>query len=396
MENEKLIVVPNGLNNDFYADLINQAESEVEYLDEVENALQEESMMESMIEDMQEQAMMESMMEDMQEQAMMESMMEDMQEQAMIESMMEDMQEQAMIESMMQAAMEDAMMDQQLSGYYGGSSPDKKTDVWVAVYDDFSTKSSEDINTLSKKELLCFIHKKFDRTSKSGKTAYFSYKVVNEELENTQLQIGNFICKLAESEHWVSWNYDDENIEEQHYLTYSHRNNSDYKFGRTFIYPIDYTFASIVPLHKYNPFRFSFKKLNFISKNDASSCGDKLSRLKLFDIKERFLELSIYDFENNIIPLLKEINSSVSFMDFVLKQHLSHSVKYLYEIKKDIQRLDNEFIIISFNNIKENIDKMLEKNSTFLPHSIKNNPNSEVNLLIKEYNTLVSEITKLV
>ncbi len=369
MENEKIIIIPNGLNDKFYADLIEQAEFEADYYAD-------------MAEDMIEQAEFEA--------DYYANMAEDMIEQAEFEAdyyadMAEDMIEQAEFEADYYADI--------ASDYYGGSVPDKKVDSWIAVYSDFSTKSSENINTLSKNNLLCFIHKKLNRTSKTGKTAYFSYHIVDENLQITQLKVGNYLCKFAEDEHWVAWDYENKYIKEQHYLTFSHQKNSNYKFERTFVYPIDYTFASIVTLHKYNPFNFSFKKLNFLNKNSVTSCGDKLARLTIFDAKGRFLELSIYDFENNIVPLLVEISNSVSFIDFVLKEHLKCSVKYLNRMKKDLQQNPDEFMKVSFLNIKENINKMLKQNSKFLPNSVKNNSNSETVLLMKEFEKLSNEIS---
>jgi hypothetical protein len=377
MENEKIIVVPNGLNDEFYVELIAQAESEADrYAD----------MADAMIEQAESEADRYADMAD----AMIEQAETEADRYA---DMADAMIEQAESEADCYADMADAMIEQAETeaDYYGGSVPDKRVDCWTAVYSDFSTKSSENINTLNKNNLLCFIHKKFNRTSKTGKTAYFSYHIVDENLQSTELQVGNYICKFAESEHWVAWDYESKYIKEQHYLTFSHQNNHNYKFKRTFFYPMDYTFASIITLHKYNPFNFLFKKLNFLSKNLGSSCGDKLARLVIFDTKDRFLELSIHDFENNIVPLLKELSNSVSFIDFVLKEHLKFSVR----MKMDFRQNANEFMKVSFVNMKDNINKMLEQNSKFLPNSVKNNPNSEVTLLMQQYKTLIGEISNI-
>jgi hypothetical protein len=324
---------------------------------------------------------------------MIDSMIDQAMEDAMIDAMVDQAMEDAMVDAMVDQAMEDAMIEN-VNGFYSGSMPDKTNDNWTAVYSDFTTKSSEDINSLSRDNFLCFIHKKFQRTSKTGKTSYFSYHIVDENLKNTQLKIGDYICKFAEGEHWVSWEYENTIIKEHHYLTSSHLNNQDYRFQRTFFYPLDYTFASIVPLHKYNPFGFSFKKLNFLNKNSQSACGDKISRLKILNTKNTFLEISIYDFEKNIISLLKELNNSGSFIDFVLTLHLNYSVKYLDKINKDLQQKPDKFIKVSFTNIVDNISKLLEQNAKFLPHAIKTNPKSEINSLIKQYENLVIEITK--
>lgn len=101
--------------------------------------------------------------------------------------------------------------------------------------------------------------------------------------------------------------------------------NNSYKKRRALYKDI----LSLIPLSDYNPKHFSFRKLNFMSKGDTTSSGDKLSRLRIKDSKDRYLELSIFDFEKNIIGLLKELNKSASFIDFIIKSQLNHAVDYL-------------------------------------------------------------------
>ena len=129
-----------------------------------------------------------------------------------------------------------------------------------------------------------------------------------------------------------------------------------------------------------------------MNKNNISSCGDKLSRVKIFVTKDIFLELSVFDFENNIIPLLKELDNSVSFNDFVIKIHLGQSVKYLEIIKKELSNRKNNYALISANNIIENMKKSLEKLYKFLPQSVKNSPDSDYTVLISSFDALVNNI----
>ena len=206
--------------------------------------------------------------------------------------------------------------------------------------------------------------------------------------------MGDYFCEMAEAEHWVSWEYNEENIEEKHYITFDHLQNVTYKFTRTFIYPIDYSFASLVPYNEYNPKKFSFSKLNILKKDSISSCGDKFSRIKIENTKGKFLELSIYDFENNIIKLLSELNNSASFIDFLLCSHLRCAVDYLEVIKTDIRKERNSYVKITYKRICEYIGNMINQNSHFLPYQVKNNQDSDVIILIKQFDKLKDEISK--
>jgi hypothetical protein len=404
MENEKVILVPNGLNTEFLAALIAQSENDQVIADQyIDNLLADqtetEMMIGQMIEDQNEDLGTEQMFDDQSEEWMIEQMIEDQMEESMIDQMIEEQMEQMMIDQMIENQMEDQMLDQMIeaqeSYFSGGSVPDKRTDKWIAINKDFTSKSSEEVLGLLNDNLLCLIHSKFERTSKSGKTAYFSYLIKNKDLNDSLLPMGDFLCLGAESEHWVNWEYDNETIKEQHFLTAYHTNNNLFQFNRTFIYPIEYTFASLIPLHNYNPFHFSFRKLNFLKKNSVSTCGDKLSRLRIYDTKKRYIELSIYDFENNILKILLELNNSVSFIDFLIKINLSHAVKYLTKIKEDLTVKSNPSAKLTFRWITEYIQTILAQNLKYLPHSVKNNLKSEVNVFTEKYNSLVNEIEQL-
>lgn len=391
MEKEKKILVSNGLNNEFYSDLKEQMMDDSMEDTMIELATEdsvEEAMIEQMMETSMEEAMIEQMMQASMEEAMIEQMMQASMEEAMMEAALED----AMIQSMMEAAMEDAMIENQ---YGSASAPDKKEDLWIAVYKDYSVKSSEDKNKLPIENLLCFIYKKFEKTSKSGKTAYFSYQILDVNNQPSQLKIGNYYCEMAETEHWTSWDYAGSSIEENHFLASEHRNNNMFKFTRTFIYPIDYTFASLIPLSDYNPKHFSFRKLNFMSKGDTTSSGDKLSRLRIKDSKDRYLELSIFDFEKNIIGLLKELNKSASFIDFIIKSQLNHAVDYLNTIHSDLKNGKQEYALIAYKNICDAVEKILDQNLTFLPQQVKNKMINDANSLLNQYNGLKEKIAEL-
>ncbi|MFH1121905.1 MAG: hypothetical protein V1775_18955 [Bacteroidota bacterium] len=432
MENEKIVSIEGGLNDSFYASLVEQAhedaivENMIEQvqndalIDSIVEQCQEDAMIDSMIEQAQEEAMIDAMIEQSVESAMIESMIEQAQEEAMIDAMIEQSVESAMIDSMIEQAQEEAMIDAMIEqsvesamidsmieqaqeeamidalidGINYGQKPDKQVDSWIAIYNDFSCVPSSDIHELETNNLLCFVHKKFERTSRSGKTAYFSYKIKDKDAHPSHLRMGNYTCKNAEQEHWVSWEYKRDEILENHWFTSLHLNSKDYNFYKTFIYPINYSFASEMPLDKYNPFNFSFKKLNFLKKGESVVCGDKISRVKIYNTKGAFLELSIYDFEDNIISLLKELNNSVGFVDFVITIHLKQTVNYLESISNELSKSGNEFIIRGTYNIINSMKSMLEKLSKFIPQSVKNNPRSDYSILISRFSLLESSFKK--
>lgn len=389
MENEKIVSIEGGLNDGFYASLVELAHEDEMMISMIEQ-VQDDVTNDNMIDQAQEDAMIDAMIEQSIESAMIDSIIEQAQEEAMIDAMIEQSIEGAMIDSIIEQAQENAMIDAMIDGINYGQKPDKQVDSWIAIYNDFSCVSCLDILDLDTNNLLCFIHKKFERTSKSGKTAYFSYKIIDKDAHPSHLKIGNYSCKNAEQEHWVSWEYKRGEILENHWFTTMHLNSKDYAFYKTFIYPINYSFAREIPLDKYNPFNFSFKKLNFLTKGDTTACGDKLSRVRIYNTNGAFLELTIFDFEDNIIPLLKELNNSAGFVDFVINIHLKQTVNYLESILDELPKLSNEFIIRGAHNIINSMKNMLEKLSNFIPQSLKNNPSSEYSLLISRFNSLES------
>jgi len=431
MEKEKIVVVLNGLNEKFYAELIAQAEAimDSESEDAMINASLEQLeadqglddyVLEASVKTFQDQfgryeeidmdsdeamedAYISQMeqgedLEDYADQMEPDEDMEDYSDQMEPDEDMADYSDEMEPDEDMMADYFDQMEAEEMmenGGYYGGSKPDKQIDTWIAIYNDFTTKSSEIVKNLNTNNLLCFIHKKYDRHSKTGKTAYFSYHIKDKNLNDTRLKVGDYTCGGAEAEHWVAWKYENQNIKEEHYLTIRHEHSRIYDYERTFIFPLGYSFASLVSLSNYNPLNFSFRKLNFLSKDSISSCGDKLARVRIYNKTGKWLELSIYDFENNILEILKEISNSVSFIDFLVKIHLKQSIKYLEQIKTDLTQKADPFAKITFKAINDNIKKMLFENSRFLPYSVKNNVKSEVNILSNQFALLVNDIHNL-
>ena len=375
------------MDDDFFECLIEQVETEEIILDQVQE--------EAYIEQAQEDAMIDAAIEQAEEDAMIDAYLEQAEEDAMIDAYLEQAAEDAMMDAAIEQAEEDAMIEEMASNSFRGSIPDRQVDSWIAIYNNLSCKSAEDINRLEVNNLLCFIHKKFERISQSGKTAYFSYRIIGQDKNATSLKIGNYFCNGSEQEHWVSWEYDNDEIKEKHFFTLDHINSHIYRSERTFIYPIEYSFASQVPLNNFNPFKFSFRKLNFMTKSGITACGDKLSRVKIFYGENKFLELSIFDFENNIIPLLNKLNDSASIVDFVIKIHLEQSVKYLEIIEEESINLLSNSQIRGAKNIIENVENLLEKLSRYLPLSIKSNSESDYCILLAKFNLLVKHIQKI-
>ena len=269
--------------------------------------------------------------------------------------------------------------------FYGGSSSDEQVDYWIAIYNDYSTVTSKDRGSLSTNNLLFYIHKVFSRASKTGKTAYFDFHMLDPNFAPTQLRIGDYYCDKVESEHWVSWEYSGVSILENHFLTNSQKNNKDFSFPRSMIYPIDYTFASILPLSNCNPKRFNFKKLNFLKNGDSAKCGDKLSRLIIKNAKDHSLEISIFEFEKNIISLLKELNESYSINDFVIKKQVKYAIEFLEVLDYNPNNDNNTFKRLAYNNIIESIEVLTSNLYKFIPRPVKENVNSEVNKLINKF-----------
>jgi hypothetical protein len=70
-------------------------------------------------------------------------------------------------------------------------------------------------------------------------------------------------------------------------------------------------------------------------------------------------------------------------------------VKYLTKIKEDLTVKSNPSAKLTFRWITEYIQTILAQNLKYLPHSVKNNLKSEVNVFTEKYNSLVNEIEQL-
>ena len=311
-------------------------------------------------------------------------------EDTMIKKMINRALRDAMIESMSDQDHEFSMNESKVGQTVERLSqrPDLQTDSWIAVYDDFSCESSKEKQCLKMENLRCYIHKKFERASNSGKTAYFSYQIIGKNSKPSQLEIGNYSSEGAEEEYWTTWEYAYREIAKKHWFTSFHRKNNEYDSRRSFIYPIGYSFADVIPLGNYNPFNFSFEKMNFLNKGVVLSCGDKLSRVKIINTNGNILVLSVFNFENNIIPLLKDLNNSNGFADFVINTHLKQSVDYLEAIEMELSHSDNKFASRGARNIIDKMNDLTGSLSRFIPQFVKNNPDSDYCKLIYKYDSL--------
>lgn len=369
-----------------------------EYEDAMNEQTNETSFEQPFDDDMLEQLYNEQAYEDFFEQAQEDAMIEQAYEDCMIEQAYEDSLEQAQEDAMIEQAAIDAMIDQQLEPDFYFSTPDKQTNQWVAIYKDLTIDISDDINTLDEENIYYYIHKVFIKTSKTGKTAYFKYFVLDRNKNATKLNLGNYLLESVSEEYWTKWKYSNNQVDVERYLSLEQRDETKYLDNNISVYPIDYSFASFLPLSDYNPKNFSFKKLNFLKEKDNYACGDKLNTIKILNSnsKGQNLVLTIFDFEKNITELFKELNTSYSFTDFILTQNLKQAVTYFETIVEDIEKKENESIIKTFNIISSKIESLLEAELQYLPYSIKNNQDSEFNILLNQFNNLQEQIQELI
>jgi hypothetical protein len=267
---------------------------------------------------------------------------------------------------------------------------EKASDDWFIINDDYSLERSDHHPNTNNKHYT--IHKKFDRTSESGKTPYFSYHILDDNAYETNLKIGNYSFSVSEPEHWVSWEYYSDSIEKTDYCkskeSYPNKNENYKKF----MFPIEYSFAEIIHLDKYNPFEFNFNRLNFLKQESATVCGDKFATIKIIDSNNQFLVLSIFNFENNIIDLLKKLNESTSFNEFLLKSHLTLAIKYLSNMQKSNFSKSNFPMFSSYLSIIEHIANVNDENYKFLNKAIKDNQESDINTLLVKFSNLKTEL----
>ena len=266
----------------------------------------------------------------------------------------------------------------------------KESDDWFIINEDFSIEQSD--NAPSNANLLFTIHKKLNRKSNSGKTPYFSYHILDSYSQKTNLKIGNYSCMDSATENWTSWEFNNNSIGRTDYLRAKKLNEIDYYDSKHLLFPIEYSFAELIQLDQYNPFNFNFNRLNFLKHDSKTTSGDKFARIKIIGSNNQFLVLSIFNFENNIIDLLKQLNDSTSFSEFHLKSHLTLAVKYLSHMTNDICINSNTNILNSYSSIVAHIKNVIDDNYKFLNKGIKENKESDINTLLARYDILKTEL----
>lgn len=266
---------------------------------------------------------------------------------------------------------------------------EKASDNWFIINEDYSLQQSYNQPSTNIQNT---IYKKFCRTSESGKTPYFSYHILDHNGHETNLKIGNYSFSASEPEHWVSWDFNSNVIQKETYLREYPSIKTDFSSSKDLMFPIEYSFAELIQLDEYNPFNFSFTRLNFLKQDSATISGDKFSRVKILGSKNQFIVLSIFNFENNIINLLKQLNDSKSFSEFHLKSHLSLAVKYLSHMHKSNFSKSNFPIFNSYLAIIKHIENQIDENYKFLNKDIKDTQESSVNILLVKYKNLKREL----
>jgi hypothetical protein len=274
------------------------------------------------------------------------------------------------------------------------STYEKASDDWFIINEDYSLEQSDNHPNTNNKQYT--IHKKFHHNSKSGKTPYFSYHILDDNENETNLKIGNYSFSVSEPEHWVSWQYFIDSIEKtSFYKSRETHPNEDDNYKKT-IFPIDYSFADIVQLDKYNPFEFNFTRLSFLKQESETVCGDKFATIKIIGSNNQFLVLSIFNLENNIVDLLKQLNDCTSFSEFLLKSHLTTAVKYLSHMQESNFSRSNFPMFSSYLSIIKHMGNIIDQNYKFLHKDIKHNQESDINILLSTYYDLKKELDSFI
>lgn len=322
-------------------------------------------------ESMQEDSMIDSMIDSMQENAMIDSMIDSVQENAMIDSMIDSMQEDAMIE--------DSMMDQM----HPGSSKDSTDDTYTLVDKKFNCSTVLRNNIKNYDDVTYVIHKEFKKSSNTGKTAYFSYNVLDKNEHKDSVLIGNVSCDGGTQEHWVSWRFTlEDTIEKSHYAKFDDDNSS------ALFYPLNYNYAGILLLNKHNPCSFHFQKLNFLTENEITSCGDKFSISKLKSNTGSYNKFFIKDFDKNIIPLMIQISKYSSINEFIIVGMLKLANEHVAKINEN--KTIDKYSSKNRNAIFDYTDTIVDSRLKYIHLEVKNNKTSELNILLKKYNSLKS------
>jgi hypothetical protein len=267
---------------------------------------------------------------------------------------------------------------------------EKASDDWFIINEDYSLEQSDSHPSTNNQHYT--IHKKFHRTSKSGKTPYFSYHILDNNTNETNLKIGDYSFSVSNVEHWVSWEYYSDSIQKTDFSKYRDTHLNGHDNYKQFMFPIEYSFAEIIQLREYNPFNFNFNRLNFFKQESKTVCGDKFATIKIIGSNNQFLVLSIFNLENNIIDLLKQLNDSTSFSEFHLKSHLTLAVKYLSHMQKSNFSKSNISMFNSYLSIIEHMEKAIVENYKFINKDVKDNKESDINTLLSRYYNLKNEL----
>jgi len=316
------------------------------------------------------------------EDAMIEAAQESAYEDAMIEAAQESAYEDAMIEAAQESAYEDAMLDAAIMDnlYSYGSSQDSKEDVFYLFDKKYKYKTASKIQNENKDDVSLVILKKYEKVSASGKTAYFSYKVSDINSLRDKIIINELTCNGADTEHWVSWKYDDINVEVSHYF------QTEENLRSVLFYPIEYNYAKILQLNKYNPNNFHFQKLDFLKTDKDVSCGDKFSVCKISSANNSFQMFYIKDFAVNIIDLMKCISKYSSINEYIVVEFLKLAINHILKISKDLISMDLKKL--SITSIVYFTDENINNRIKYIKKEILLDSNSEFNILKNEFEQL--------
>jgi hypothetical protein len=313
-----------------------------------------------------EKAYLESMIDAQREDAMIEAHLEAQFEDNILEAQFESQLEDAMIEAYLDSQFEDAML-------YRGYTADSKESQFYLYDNNFETSV---VPKFEPNENIIFaIYKKFCKTSGSGKTAYFEYKVLDKNKSEIPLVIDAYRCNGADEEHWVSWKYsDDQRVEVNHYVRELTGSQG------ALYYPFEYNYAKLIALNKLNPCNFHFQKLDFFVKDNAVNCGDKFSTCKI-ESSTNYQNFYMKDFALDIVNFMKSATKYSSLNEFILVSMLRIAVDHL----EKLEFISNSYKEQSIKNIIIFTDELVEARLRYIKNQVKLDSESELNLLLEKY-----------
>lgn len=339
----------------------------------------DENINDSTIEDTYEPLMIDEEFESSYEDFMIESALEDSYELAMIEASIENAYEDAMIEASIESAYEDDMIDN-MHSYI--STKDATENVHFLFDKDLNYKTVNVLDIKHEDNIKFRISKIYEKSSNTGKTAYFSYMVSDIMRGVNKIEIDGVICSGSSTEYWVSWKYNDgKKIEVSKYF------KDDEDLSSALYFPLNYNYAEILQLNKYNPNNFHFKKLDFLRNNNTTSCGDKFSICKIASTNNSYQKFYINDFAVNIITLMKNISKYSSINEYIVVEFLKMANHHISKIKNDLN--SNEYTTQSISNIVSYTKSIIDNRLKYIKSEIKQNLNSELSILMSEFDEYV-------